>query len=42
MARRMRFLSSAGATLLQSTLGTTPNMAPPSRRNLPPEMKWTL
>jgi len=42
MLRRIRFLSSAGATRFQSTLGTTPNMAPPSRRNRPPETKWTL
>src|SRR5258705_717111 len=38
----IRFFSSAGATRFQSTLGTTPNMAPPSRRTRPPEMKWTL
>ena len=31
----MRFFSSAGARFSQSGLGTTPNMAPPSRRKLP-------
>ena len=32
---RMRFCSSGGASFSQSVRGTTPNMAPPSRRNSP-------
>src|SRR5690349_1447671 len=34
--RRMRFFSSGADFLSQKTLGTTPNMAPPSSQKLPP------
>src|SRR6185436_1505760 len=38
----IRFRSSAGIARFQRTLGTTPNIAPPSRRRRPPATKWTL
>src|SRR5689334_23112120 len=38
----MRFRSSDGMARFQRTFGTTPNMAPPSRRKRPPATKWTL
>src|SRR6058998_3647201 len=41
MASVIRLRSSAGACRLQSTFGTTPNMAPPSRRKNPSQTEMS-